>query len=170
DPYAIDLDDDDDAAAGDLLTALPRTARQEESLVDFLAHAEPPRDNGPRPLVTGGGAQARSAMNKARVNSMNSLRSVPGAPHAGGAKTVQSAPGPQPRPSSGRPVSGAAAAAIPSSEPPAAPKPRLEPRSPGEVAVAGSRDRPAGDFGAFSKQSNTRDLADFLKNSGPGGP
>ncbi|KAK5723480.1 hypothetical protein LTR15_005178 [Elasticomyces elasticus] len=145
DPYAIDMEDDDD----DLLTALPKNTRQEESLMDFLNNTEPPKDNAPRPLVNGSGAQGRSTMNRSRVNSVNSLRSA-AAEASGRPKTMQNGPGPV-RPGSA--ISGTPA-----------PKPKLEARSPGEVG----KDKVGGSgFGSFSKQSSTKDLADFLKNSGP---
>ncbi|KAK0252017.1 hypothetical protein B0A54_08429 [Friedmanniomyces endolithicus] len=156
DPYAIDMEDDDQ----DLLTALPKNSRQEESLVDFLNNNEPPKDNAPRPLVTGGGAQARNTMNRGRVSSMNSLRSANAEANAKG-RTAQSTSGPH---------SGAPGSARPGSGPgnrssgPSASRPKLEARSPGEA----SRDKPAaGGFGSFSKEPSTKDLADFLKNSGP---
>ena len=130
--------------------------------MDFLNNHEPPKDNGPRPLVNGSGAQARSTMNKARVNSMQSLRSVNGGSSAGGARTVQSGPvSARPGSASGTPASRTG---IAPPGPTGAPRPKLEARSPGEA----NKDKDAaGGFGAFSKQSGTQDLADFLKNSGP---
>lgn len=62
DPYAIDLDDDDE----DLLTALPGAShrprqREEESLVDFLRNTEPPAGNSPQALAVGVGGQTNGA-------------------------------------------------------------------------------------------------------------
>ena len=71
DPYPIDDSEDDD-----LLTALPRDRRPEESLVDFLRNNEPPPNNAPKPLAPAGQAQARALLNKARANSINSLRAA----------------------------------------------------------------------------------------------
>ncbi|KAK4950012.1 hypothetical protein LTR66_014000, partial [Elasticomyces elasticus] len=46
DPYAIDVDSEDD----DLLTTMPQSRRQEESLADFLRNVDPPNNNAPRPI------------------------------------------------------------------------------------------------------------------------
>ncbi|KAF2096458.1 hypothetical protein NA57DRAFT_58373 [Rhizodiscina lignyota] len=81
DPYAIDMDDEDE----DLLTALPgahrpQRAREEESLVDFLRNTEPPSNNAPQALTVGvgGGRQANGSANgsangasRSRSNSNN---------------------------------------------------------------------------------------------------
>ncbi|KAK0905291.1 hypothetical protein LTR02_006508 [Friedmanniomyces endolithicus] len=161
DPYAIDMEDDDQ----DLLTALPKNSRQEESLVDFLNNNQPPKNNAPRPLVIGGGAQARNTMNRARVSSMNSLRSANAEANAKG-RTAQSTSGPHSgAPGSARPGSGPGTPTSGNrSSGPSVSRPKLEARSPGEA----SRDKPgAGGFGSFSKEPSTKDLADFLKNSGP---
>jgi hypothetical protein len=55
DPYAIDLSDDED---DDLLTALPKSNKREESLMDFLNSADPPPSNDPQPLLLSGAALA----------------------------------------------------------------------------------------------------------------
>ncbi|KAK4540167.1 hypothetical protein LTR36_009753 [Oleoguttula mirabilis] len=205
DPYAIDMDDEDD----DLLTALPKNRRPEESLMDFLSNTEPPTDNAPRPLVNGGGAQARSVMNKARANSISSLRSAGARPaesttpqaHASRAKSIQSPVTSAPRPSSVRSVqSNSSAPRAPGNRPysqatagappiPVSSRAKMEARSPGEPKPApptkpstGEQQKvtapgPPGVGGpgagagnsrdTFGKQSNTKDLADFFKNSGP---
>lgn len=159
DPYAIDMSDEDD----DLLTALPKNKRQEESLMDFLNNTEPPKDNAPRPLVNGNPGQARSVMNKARTSSINSLRAAANA-DAARTKSVQSTNGPRPgsssRPNSAAPRPRGNSAA---SRPGSAPRPKMEARSPGDASKDKFGSRP----GTFQKPSNTRDLADFLKNSGP---
>merc|ERR1712070_781640 len=60
DPYAIDYSDEDE----DLLTALPKNNRQEESLADFLRNNEPPEDNAPRPIMNGNSARLRQPMGR----------------------------------------------------------------------------------------------------------
>ncbi|KAK5112527.1 hypothetical protein LTR85_011219 [Meristemomyces frigidus] len=196
DPYAIDMDDEDD----DLLTALPKNRRPEESLMDFLNNTEPPTDNAPRPLVNGGGAQARSVMNKARATSVNSLRSASataGAPSAaaestqaqsrsGGSKSPAPASG-GPRPGSVRSVqSNSSAPRAPGNRPysqatagappiPVTSRAKMEARSPGTPTKSAPGDQQRSVGGAagsntsasFPKESNTKDLADFFKNSGP---
>lgn len=153
DPYAIDTDEEDD----DLLTALPKGKRQEESLMDFLNSMEPPKDNAPRPITNGTTARTSSLVNRGRTNSINSQRS-PTTDSAGRTKSLQNTGGPRAgytpsvRPqqsnSSMRPIGT-----------PTGSKPRMEARSPGE----GTKDRES----AQAFKSSTRDLADFLKNSAP---
>jgi len=163
DPYAIDTDDDGDD--DDLLTALPKNRRPEESLMDFLTNNEPPKDNAPRPLVNGSAAQARNPANKPRQGNIishsadaagrtNSMQNGAG-PRAGytpSVRSVQSAHSgvsqARPRQSNGGPR-------------PPLPKAKLEARGAGEA----SRERDAPPAGAFHQGTN--DLADFLKNSGP---
>lgn len=172
DPYAIDTDDDED---GDLLTALPKNKRPEESLMDFLNNTEPPKDNAPRPIVNGTNSQSRSILNKGRTNSSNSLRST-GAVDPARTKSMQSQAG-GPRPGSVRSIQSNSSAprARPMSQitagAPPLPKPasRMEARAPGSSAKSSSADNedPASRLGAFHKTSSTKELADFLKNSGP---
>lgn len=139
DPYAIDMDDEDN----DLLTALPKNKKQEESLIDFLNNNEPPPDNAPRPLVNNN-SQPRPLINRSRVGSVSSMRSAAN--------------------SEGRPVSRRAVATPASRNGSSAgPRSKMEARSPGDA----KRDRDRSGFGTFSKESNTKDLADFLRNSGP---
>ncbi|TKA78764.1 hypothetical protein B0A55_04124 [Friedmanniomyces simplex] len=122
DPYAIDMEDDDE----DLLTALPKNTRQEESLMDFLNNTEPPKDNAPRPLVNGSGAQARNTMNRARDRAKHPWPTLWRSRFRATSFRFRDAYG------------------------------------------DASKDKPAASgFGSFSKQSSTKDLADFLKNSGP---
>ena len=173
DPYAIDTDDED----GDLLTALPRNKRQEESLADFLRNNEPPKDNGPRPIARGGPAEARSVMNKARTTSMNSLKAANAEQNGafaqnGRTRSMQSTTGPRPgyaasvrsvqsnkSASSNRQshIGNQATGALG----PKKSMPKMEARSPGSKDTAQLK--------AFH-QSNTADLADFLRSSGPQGP
>ncbi|KAK4556657.1 hypothetical protein LTR86_006228 [Recurvomyces mirabilis] len=150
DPYAIDMDDEDD----DLLTALPKNKRQEESLMDFLNNNEPPTDNAPRPIVTGNNAQARTLLNKPRTGSINSLRNAANGGD-GRTRSSQSNGGPRPGSQNGRPGSSATMNSIS--------RPKMEAKSPGD----GSKD--ATRFGAFSKESNTKELTEFFKNSAPDG-
>lgn len=164
DPYAIDLDSDEEDE--DLLTALPRNKRREESLADFLRNSEPPADNAPRPI--GGAtdpAQAKGVMNKARENSVNNLRQTnSNGTDQSRTRSMQAQPGPQsaqarPRVSSLR-SNGSGPTPGKSSALPSAIKrtgPKLEARG------AGGRDARLGAF----HQSETGDLADFLRSSGP---
>jgi len=161
DPYAIDMDDDDD----DLLTALPKNKRQEESLMDFLNNNEPPKDNAPRPLVNGGGAQARSIMNRARTSSFNTPKS-PDADPGARMKSMQSTGGPRAgnAPSVRSMQSGTSQARARPTDAgalPPMPKPKLQARGAGDAA----KDKDGGAPGGFKQDTN--DLADFLKNSGP---
>ncbi|KAI6851532.1 hypothetical protein KC366_g1697 [Hortaea werneckii] len=176
DPYAIDYSDEDE----DLLTALPKNNRQEESLADFLRNNEPPEDNAPRPLVNGGSARARQPMGRSNASSMSSLRSA-SANDAARTKSMQNPGGPRPgyTPSMRSTASGSPARrpSRPSSQqggasalpPMPGSKPRMEAKSPGATGKPPNTVGPDGQqrLGAFHKQSNTKDLADFLKNSGP---
>lgn len=172
DPYAIDTDDEDD----DLLTALPGSKRPEMSLMDFLNNTEPPTANAPRPIANGG-----SASNKARITSMSSLpvvapaepthspvrtkssQSPAAGPRRGSAHSVQSnssalrAPG-------NRPYSQATSGAPPI---PVTSTSRMEARSPGSLKAGNANGTRSALGSTYSKPSNTKDLADFLKNSGP---
>ena len=169
DPYALDNDDDDD---NDHLTALPKNARREESLADFLNSTEPPSDNAPKPIVSGGGAQARSVMNKARTTSVNSLRAagVNGPPDASArTRSMQNNAGPRPGyAASARSVQSAASqhraqATSPLPSALSKPKPRMEARSPGTNSTDPARS--SSRLSAFKPATN--ELADVLKNSGP---
>lgn len=165
DPYPIDTDGEDD----DLLTALPRNKRQEESLVDFLNNTEPLQNNSPQPLVNGGGAHARSMMNKARRDSQSSLKAATDAQQNGGrTRSMQSSTGPRPgyassvksnMSSSSKPGHVSNQIAPPSIA--KGPIPKMQSRS------AGAKDASSARLGAFHQ--NTNDLADFLRSSGPEG-
>jgi hypothetical protein len=145
DPYAIDFSDDDD----DLLTALPKTTRQEESLADFLNNNEPPKDNAPKPIVSPNSVQARNAINNMRANSIRS---------AGSATTADSRTRSMPNTSGPRAKDYASSVASRQAQinntvtAPGTPKKRMEARG------SGSNEKP---------QSSTKDLAQFLKDSGP---
>ncbi|KAI7233142.1 hypothetical protein KC330_g5519 [Hortaea werneckii] len=173
DPYAIDYSDEDE----DLLTALPKNNRQEESLADFLKNNEPPEDNAPRPLMNGGSARLRQSMGKSNASSMSSLRSA-NANDAARTRSMQNLGGPRPGYSASmRSTASGSPARRPSSQqggasalpPMPGSKPRMEAKSPGATGKPPNSVGPDGQqrLGAFHKQSNTKDLADFLKNSGP---
>ncbi|OQO06124.1 hypothetical protein B0A48_08712 [Cryoendolithus antarcticus] len=69
DPYAIDMDSDEDN--DDLLTALPPTrGRQEESLADFLRNTEPPSDNAPKPIVANAAAGRAASLTSANSSAV----------------------------------------------------------------------------------------------------
>ena len=169
DPYALDLDNDSDH-----LGALPIPKRQEESLADFLDNNEPPKDNAPRPLVTRGSAPPKSALNKSRASSVASQRSAnPNGVEVAGARTKSLLNSPSPRPSSSgarsvqsapgnRPYSQVFAGAPPI---PIINRSKMEPRAPGDSAKPMANG--ASKRGSFVRKNSTKDLADFLKNSGP---
>lgn len=163
DPYAIDLDSDEED--DDLLTALPRNKRREESLADFLRNSEPPADNAPRPIGGATGtAQAREVMSKARENSVNTLRQNTNGADSGRTRSMQAQPGPQqarPHASSLRSNGSGPAPGSTASLPSAMKRtgPKLEARGAG----GGGKDARLGAFHG----SDTGDLADFLRSSGP---
>ncbi|KAI7081586.1 hypothetical protein KC356_g9018 [Hortaea werneckii] len=176
DPYAIDYSDEDE----DLLTALPKNNRQEESLADFLRNNEPPEDNAPRPIMNGNSARLRQPMGKSNASSMSSLRSAsandaartksmqnPGGPRPGYTPSMRSTASGSPARRSSRPSSQqGGASALP---PMPGSKPQMEAKTPGATGKPPNSIGPDGQqrLGAFHKQSNTKELADFLKNSGP---
>lgn len=134
DPYAIDFSDDED---DDLLTALPRNKRKEESLADFLRDSEPPQNNGPQSLNLPTSTQSRFATNRGRGSSITSLKST-SSDQYGALRFPNSASG----------------SSVPSSSQ-NKPKPKLEARASGAKNNT-SNFRP-----------ETNDLADFLRNSAP---
>lgn len=142
DPYAIPSDSEDEEDEADLLTALPRKNQrpQEESLVDFLRNNEPPTNNAPRPI--GGAAANRLSMLQTQQQSTE--------PPSARAKTSQAqANGPQP--------------VLATSNPGGAITPKTQSRGPGSRIPRGNA---GARLGAY-EQTNTRDLADFLRSSGP---
>lgn len=155
DPYAIPSDSEDEEDETEFITALPRKNRQpqEESLVDFLRNNEPPSNNSPRPIGSAAAAKNRMSM------SQNQTQVHPPPPPA---EPVASAPPPrttsmQAQTNGPRPVTNTTNAT------PRETGPKLEARG------AGSR-IPRGNAGArlgAYEQSNTGDLADFLRSSGP---
>ncbi|OCL00458.1 uncharacterized protein K441DRAFT_683796 [Cenococcum geophilum 1.58] len=142
DPYAIDTDDEDE----DLLTALPKSRRQEESLIDFLRNVEPPLQNDPKPLLANGAhaaANSRSRMINGSSHASSSANGSSSAPLA----TRSALPS-----SSGNPavISSTITASAPKAN-----KPKVQPR------ISGARD-------AYSPSTtDSNDLADFLRTSGP---
>ena len=146
DPYSMDFLDDDDE--DELLAAMPKTSRKEESLADFLNESEPPKNNGPRPIVTAGSAQAQSAASKARMNSMNGQRSGNVPPRSVSNTT-------SPKPGYASSVASRQAQINSSVTSAGNSTPRMQARG-------GAKD--------IAANSNTKDLADFLKSSGPDEP
>lgn len=153
DPYAIDfLDDEDD----DLLTALPRHRREEESLIDFLRHSEPPADNFPRGYTNGTSSPPQAANKGApRRGSTPGLKTLGAdAVSMGRRGSMPNRDGPQPantktaNSSAPRQPQGTTAIAV---------GPITKPRSKMEARIANT---PRNDAG-------TTDLADFLRSSGP---
>ena len=153
DPYAIPSDSEDEEDDEDFLTALPRKNQRpkEESLVDFLRNNEPPTNNAPRPIS---GVAATANINKARQSATSA---EPPAPRTKSMQS-QSNGGPQPISPSFAPPNV--------NSTPRATGPKLEAR----VAGAPRKTIPRGNAGArlgAYQQSNTGDLADFLRSSGP---
>ncbi|KAK4503679.1 hypothetical protein PRZ48_004594 [Zasmidium cellare] len=153
DPYAIDLDDEDD----DLLTALPRNRREEESLIDFLRHSEPPSDNYPRGMNNTNGSTIPQTANHGaprRGSGTPGLKTLGadavsmGGPRRG---SMPNPNGPQPtktaNSSAPRQPQGTTAIAV---GPITKPRPRMEART-----------------NTATRDAGTTDLADFLRSSGP---
>jgi hypothetical protein len=147
DPYAIDTDDDDE----DLLTALPKSKRPEESLIDFLRNVDPPPQNDPKPILPNGSSQASSSRNGATpAGAPPAMRAA--APVA--SSNYRSSPGSALSNNGSRMMTGGSGTgSVPRSN-----QPRLQAR------VAGARDARAGG------RSEVNDLADFLRTSGPPEP
>lgn len=191
DPYPIDDSEDED-----LLTALPKDRRPEESLMDFLRHSEPPSNNAPKPLAAAGHAQARAMMSKARVNTVNSLRAAMPDQQAGtpthtsrgslstpasSTSPITSSPSSHQHPSSYAP---SVAPSIQSTTSNAAVRPAhitaqitsagSIPRNPNrarmEVKGAGEGRRTARLTAHEPPSTGTGDLADFFRSSGPPEP
>ena len=152
DPYAMYYDDDDDE---DLLTSLPKTTRREESLVDFLNNNEPPVDNAPRPLINPNSAQARNIINNARANGIGSQRSSNTADFR--TRTV-------PNPAGPRSGYTSPAQSMQSS--------RQATINNSVTGPSSSRSKMQARGGAkeIAYNSNTKELADFFKSSGPEDP
>lgn len=149
DPYAIDFDDEDD----DLLTALPKNRREDESLIDFLRHSEPPVDNYPRGVNNSGSSSPQTANKGApRRGSTPGLKTHGAdAVSMGRRGSMPNRDGPQPKTansSAPRQPQGTTSIAV---GPMTKPRPRMEARTPNSRT---------GDAG-------TTDLADFLRSSGP---
>jgi hypothetical protein len=161
DPYAIPSDSEDEEDEADFLTALPRKNQrpQEESLVDFLRENEPPANNAPRPIS---GAAATANLNKGRTNPTPQQQSPSTDPTTSRPRTSQSQTGPQPIPIS--PPTFAPPNANSTPRPTSGPK--LEARGAGAPRKPIPRGNAGARLGAF-QQSNTGDLADFLRSSGP---
>ena len=149
DPYAMYyMDDEDDE---ELLTSLPKPNNREESLVDFLNNNEPPAAATPRPLVNPNSSQARNIISNARANSTSTPRT---------ANMTDGRARPVP---SSAPRSGYASPAVSS-------------KAPSRVATLNrsmeSKDKMQARGGAkdIAENSNTNDLAEFFKSSGPEDP
>lgn len=133
DPYAIDLDDDEED-----VSALPRGKRGGESLAEFLRRSGPATD-GEKPIASAASiAQARELRERARANVVNGNRrdSYYNANATSGAEDTA-----LPNVSTSKLTNG------------------MEARPP----TAGR----AGDRLGMGSSSNTKDLADFLRSSGP---
>jgi hypothetical protein len=155
DPYAIPSDSEDEADDEQILTALPRKNQRpkEESLVDFLRNNEPPTNNAPRPIS---GAAATANINKARQQGTTAA-DPPSAPCTKSFQS-QSNSGPQPTSPSFAPSNV--------NSTPRATGPKLEARGAGAPRKTIPRGNAGARLGAY-EQSNTGDLADFLRSSGP---
>ncbi|OCK81528.1 hypothetical protein K432DRAFT_424866 [Lepidopterella palustris CBS 459.81] len=152
DPYAIDSDDEDE----DLLTALPKSKRQEESLIDFLRSVEPPPQNDPKPLATNGAVAAAARTRAINGTSQASSSTNGTSSNASAAAWSSSSTAHSGLPSSSGNsvmISSTIAASVPKSN-----RPRPQARG------AGARDARA------TARSDMNDLADFLRTSGPQEP
>lgn len=171
DPYAIDYSDEEED--DDELTALPgnksSAGRGQESLADFLRDSEPPVNNAPLPITSASGPKAREFMEKARNDSVKNLRQngthgsngigqngVNGkAPYA---PSVADSTFTNGTTATARPAHITAqvssAGSVPKSN-----KPKME------VRAAGGKNARMNAL----HESNTGDLADFLRSSGPPG-
>ncbi|GAB7335743.1 hypothetical protein MBLNU13_g08037t2 [Cladosporium sp. NU13] len=153
DPYALPSDDeDDDDDDEDFLTALPRKNQRpkEESLVEFLRNNEPPNNNAPRPISS---AAATANLNKGRQSAATT-----------DASATQPHTNPNPQPPSNFSPSNLNSTPRPPPPPPTIPK--LEARGAGAPRKTIPRGNAGARLGAY-EQSNTGDLADFLRSSGP---
>lgn len=160
DPYAIDVDSEDD----DLLTALPKQKREEESLIDFLKNTSPPKDTS-RPHHPNTTAAAGAAKNNTKTTPSNATPRRGSAPAIATLKThgadILSVATPNARrgsaPNKDGPQPARIVPAVPRQTttsvavgPITKPRPQLQARSAKEPATA-----------------DTSDLADFFKTSGP---
>ncbi len=166
DPYAIDLsdeEDEDDDEDGDQLTALPTPTNQpspqaqrlppprqqapprQESLMDFLNGMEPPSSSKPQPFMlseeTIAAARARAAAGSSNPSVSSAASTIHNNNNSNYANGSGSAP----------PFGSVSSSSNASSR-----KPRLQARAPG-----------VGDVRGAASISETRDLADFIRNSGP---
>ena len=151
DPYALPSDDeDDDDDDEDFLTALPRKSQRpkEESLVDFLRNNEPPTNNAPRPISNA------ATINKARQSTTTATPTAD--------PPAQTNPSPQ----ASSTFSPSNLNSTPRPPPPPPTVPKLEARGAGAPRKAIPRGNAGARLGAY-QQSNTGDLADFLRSSGP---
>ncbi|KAF7192836.1 hypothetical protein HII31_05819 [Pseudocercospora fuligena] len=154
DPYAIDLSDEEDE---DLLTALPKNRRQEESLIDFLRNSEPPETNNPRANANGIRSQSATAAISPR---RGSSQAATGGLKTFGADAVSmgrrgsatARDGPQVPPKTNAQRNGTTAIAV---GPITKPRQKLEARNDGPKSA---------------NIGGTTDLADFLRSSGPPEP
>lgn len=158
DPYALpsDSEDEDDDDDDELLTALPRNNNhrpKEESLAEFLRNNEPPADNAPRPIS---GPAANANIHKARTSATEPMTAEP--PASRNRTTQSQSNGPQPVPQSFSPSN--------LNSTPRTGGPKLEARGAGAPRQRIPRGNAGARLGA-SEQSNTGDLADFLRSSGP---
>ncbi|EME46211.1 hypothetical protein DOTSEDRAFT_51751 [Dothistroma septosporum NZE10] len=149
DPYAIDFDDDDED--DDLLTALPKNARvrEEESLIDFLRNSEPPASQTPRTV------NAITDNPGRRQDSTSGLRNFSSdAVSLGRQGSASSREGGQVKQAYTYTIGNAPA-------PPRAGSTPSSKRPPPKMQARG-----------FGKQDDggIRDLADFLRSSGPTTP
>lgn len=157
DPYALPSDSEDEEDGDEeLLTALPRKNQRskEESLVDFLRNNEPPADNAPRPIS---GPTAAANIHRARPSGTESVDPDPPTMRNKSMQSQSNGPQPVPYQSFSPPNANST---------PRATGPRLEARGAGAPRQRIPRGNAGARLGAF-EQSNTGDLADFLRSSGP---
>ncbi|GAB7358726.1 hypothetical protein MBLNU230_g3955t1 [Neophaeotheca triangularis] len=178
DPYAIDISDEEEDE-NDLIALPPNQRRREESLLDFLNSHEPPADNGPRavPPTTSRPASAprktsnsNNQSNRPSSRTSNSNTSHPTSPQATKKENPYRGP---------RMAARAAAASTNNNQKPTQGQAQAQAYNPNNTSAA----RRLGAFHSSQQQnpsspgaangafySETRELADFLRSSGPSSP
>ncbi|KAK5164861.1 uncharacterized protein LTR77_009525 [Saxophila tyrrhenica] len=172
DPYSMDFLDNDDE--DDWFGPAPGSSRAgggaggggEESLLDFLNSNEPPQTTAPQPLLDPKSTQAREALRRYASSGGNggqqasSARAGAGAgagavPRSGYASPTQGSVS-SARAGAGRAVSRSGYAS-----------PTAQSASSARPAGSGVKAMPRGGAKDIAATSNTQELADFFKNSGP---
>lgn len=144
DPYSMDfLDDDEDD------DDMP-ISRNEESLVDFLNRNEPPSNNHPAPVIDPNSPQAQEAIRRMRTGSTGINQRQTNSSGGGRTRTM---------PNGSTPARSGYTS-------PAQSSPSFRSSS----MTSSAKPIPRGGRKDIAENNNTRELADFLRNSGPEDP